>query len=97
MSRCTFTHPAKLDLREIAEYIRRDNSDAATRVVQRLRDVCKEMLAKRPGAGTMREDLSPGLRCFSAENYVIYFRGRDPVQIVRVLHGARDVTPAMFA
>jgi toxin ParE1/3/4 len=83
-------------LKEIAAYIRRDNPQAAKRVVERIRDVCKKTLVAFPQGGTMRDDLSPGLRCFSVGNYVIYFRGRNPVQIVRVLHGARDVTPAMF-
>jgi len=97
MSRCQFAAPARQDLKEIAAYIRRDNPDAAKRVVQRIREVCNTTLAAFPGGGTMRDDLSPGLRCFSVGNYVIYFQSRDPVVIVRVLHGARDVTPDMFS
>src|SRR2546423_233611 len=97
MSRCKFTLPAKRDLKEIAAYIRRDNPEAAERVVKRIQDVCREMLVNFPAVETMREDWSAGLGCFSVENYVIYFRGRDPVQVVRVLHGAGDVTPAMFS
>ncbi len=96
MSRCQFTAPARQDLKEIAEYIRRDNVEAARRVVARIRDVCKRTLTAFPGGGTIRDDLRPGLRCFSVGNFVIYFRGRNPVEIVRVLHGARDVTPDMF-
>jgi plasmid stabilization system protein ParE len=49
-----------------------------------------------PQAGTMRDELCAGLRCFSVGSYVIYFREREPVVIIRVLHGARDVTPEMF-
>ena len=97
MSRALFSAPAKEDLKEIAAYIHRDNPQAAKRVVQRIREVCKETLARLPGAGTMRDDLSPGLRCFSVGNYVVYFRGRNPVIFVRILHGAREVAPAMFS
>ena len=96
MSSYRFTEPAKQDLREIAAYIRRDNPAAARRTVARLREVCRTTLVMFPAGGTQRDDLSPGLRCFSVGNYLIYFRGRDPIVIVRVLHGARDVSPAMF-
>ncbi len=96
MSRVVFTAPAKQDLREIAAYIRRDNPAAAKRVVARIREVCNTTLAMFPNAGTMRDDLCMGLRCFSVGTYVVYFREREPLMIIRVLHGARDVTPEMF-
>jgi toxin ParE1/3/4 len=96
MSRVVFTAPAKQDLREIAAYIRKDNPDAAKRVIARIREVCQTTLVKFPAGGTLRDDLLSGLRCFSAGSYVIYFRNRNPVVIIRVLHGARDVTPEMF-
>ena len=96
MRRYRFTAPAKRDLQEIAAYIRRDNPQAAKHLVERLREVCRTTLVTFPGGGTRREDLAPGLRCFSVGNYVIYFRGRKPVEIVRILHGARDVTPREF-
>lgn len=97
MSRARFTLPAKQDLKEIVAYIRRDNPQAARKLVARLREVCQTTLVMFPRGGTQRDDLSPGLRCFSVGNYVIYFRGHSPVVIMRVLHGARDVTPAMFS
>jgi toxin ParE1/3/4 len=96
MSRCSFTAPAKQDLHDIAEYIARDNPVAAARLVERIRQVCKTTIARSAGAGTIREDLAPGLRCYCVDNYVIFFRGRNPVQIVRVVHGARDVNRLSF-
>jgi plasmid stabilization system protein ParE len=96
MSRYRFTAPAKQDLQEIAAHIRRDNPEAAKRVVQRIREVCKTTLVMFPEGGTQRDELSPGLRCFSVGNYVNYFCGQNPVEIVRVLHVARDVMPGMF-
>jgi toxin ParE1/3/4 len=96
MRRLVFTAPAKQDLREIAADIRQNDAEAAKRVVARIRDVCKTTLVMFPEGGTLREELCPGLRCFSVGNYVIYFRQRNPVVIVRVLHGARDVRPEMF-
>lgn len=95
MSRYRFSLPAKQDLKEIAAYIRRDDPKAAKKVIERIREVCRTTLVMFPQGGTMREELAPGLRCFSHGNYVIYFR--NPVEIIRVLHGARDVKTEMFS
>lgn len=96
MSRYQFSSPAKQDLKEIAAYIRRGNPKAAKKLIERLREVCRTTLVMFPEGGSQREELALGLRCFSEGNYVIYFRGRSPVEIIRVLHGARDVKPSMF-
>jgi toxin ParE1/3/4 len=53
------------------------------------------MLAEHSLIGEARDELVRGLRCFSVGNYVIYYRllvpNEQTVEIVRVLHGARDV------
>ncbi len=42
--------------------------------------------------GRRREELAPALRSFPAGNYVIFYRPvREAIQIIRVLHGARDI------
>ena len=43
-----------------------------------------------PDAGTTCDQLLPGMRCFSVGSYVIYFTGRSPVEILRIVHGAMD-------
>ena len=96
MSRYRFAAAAKEDLRDIAAYIRRDSPVAARKTVERIREVCQTTLVMFPFGGTQRDDLALGLRCFTVGNYLIYFRSREPVEIVRILHGARNVTPAMF-
>ncbi|HUE71700.1 MAG TPA: type II toxin-antitoxin system RelE/ParE family toxin [Pirellulaceae bacterium] len=96
MSRCFFTKPAIADLRSIAAHIRKDSARAAKRVVAEIRNVCKETLATFPVSGTACDELSPGLRCFSVGNYVIFFRATNPVEITRVLHGAMDITSRYF-
>ena len=85
------TEQAKEDLRGIVLYFSKDSPRAAKSVVEKLRDVCRTTLVMFPDCGTMRDELIPGMRCFSVGNYVIYFRGKDPVEILRVLHGAQDV------
>ncbi len=85
---------ARADLREISDYIRLDSPAAAQRVRQELR-AAMQRLAGMPGLGHMREDLAaidPALRFFSVYSYLIIYRTEtDPLEVVRVLHGARDV------
>jgi plasmid stabilization system protein ParE len=86
---------ARADLREISDYIRQDSPAAAQRVRERLRDAMRS-LAQTPGIGHMRDDLvavDRALRFFSASSYLIIYRAEtDPLEVVRVLHAARDVT-----
>ena len=54
------------------------------------------LLASTPGMGFAREDFAPGLRSFPVGDYLIFYRrvsGR--IDIVRVLHGSRDL-PRFF-
>lgn len=54
-------------------------------------------LAHLGHSGVSREWISPGLRLDVFGNYCIYFRlTADATIIVRVLHGARDVTKIQF-
>ena len=40
-----------------------------------------------------REELASGLRSFPVRRYVVFYRPLvDAIEVVRVLHGARDVT-----
>lgn len=42
--------------------------------------------------GRLRDELTEGLRSFPVGRYVIFYRiVQDGVEIVRVLHGARDL------
>ena len=50
-------------------------------------------IAKTPGIGHLRNDLSPEpLRFWAVRKYLIIYRSdTTPIEIARVLHGARDV------
>jgi toxin ParE1/3/4 len=90
MSRPYFSPSARRDLLEILEYIARDKPGAALRHVDRLEEACWK-LAKNPQLGSERDDLLPNLRAWSVGKYVIFFRpAEDGVEVVRVVHGARD-------
>ncbi len=95
MSRCIFTASARQDLRDIHDYIARDDVEAALRFVQRLEQRCKSV-ADMPGMGRRRDDLPPGLRSVVEGSYIIVYRPMENgVRILRVLQGSRDL-PKQF-
>ncbi|MGE5608385.1 MAG: type II toxin-antitoxin system RelE/ParE family toxin [Bacillota bacterium] len=91
MKRVIRSPRASLDLSEITDFIARDNVDAALRFLDEIDNILKK-LADFPGLGRSRDELGPGLRSFPAGNYVLFYRvTADVVDLVRVLHGARDL------
>lgn len=82
---------AKADLREIADLIARDNLNAALRLLDQVDTVCQR-LAEFPGMGPQRDELQPGLRSFPIGNYLLIYRAvPGGIELVRVLHGARNL------
>jgi toxin ParE1/3/4 len=82
---------AKADLVEIWEFIAEDNDAHADAFIDVI-DQKFQVLAQQPGIGRRRDELADGLRSFPVGRYVIfYLTVPGGVQIVRVLHGARDV------
>lgn len=95
MKRAIFAPAAEADLEAIHDYIATDNLAAATMLVARLEDLATR-LAETPGMGRARAELLPDLRSFPFGNYVLFYRPAESgIEIVRVLHGARDV-PVIF-
>jgi toxin ParE1/3/4 len=87
------TPAAEADILEIAAYIAQDDVEAAYRFIDRIDAQCW-MLAQSPYIGRNREELMPGLRSFPVGNYLIYHQPlQDGIEVVRVLHGARDIEP----
>jgi plasmid stabilization system protein ParE len=86
------TPAAEGDILDILEYIERENPAAATRVFEALRDAMR-LIAERPAVGHTRKDLADeGVRFWPVFSYLVIYRpDTSPVQIVRVLHGKRDV------
>lgn len=51
------------------------------------------MLADNPQAGRERPELGRGIRSFPVGNYIVFYEATAcGPKIVRVLHGARDIT-----
>jgi toxin ParE1/3/4 len=52
-----------------------------------------QLLASAPEIGRLREELAPGFRSFPVGSNVVFCRPiRDGVEIVRGLHGSRDIS-----
>lgn len=82
---------AENDLDEIWFYIAQDSPANADRFLDRIQERCWA-LADFPKMGVSRNELRAGLRSQSIGNYLIfYFPLVDGVDIVRVLHGSRDI------
>ena len=82
---------AKADLAELWDYIADDSEARADEFIETL-DRKFRTLAERPNIGRARDELATGLRSFPVGRYVLFYRPiPDGIEIVRVLHGARDV------
>ena len=92
MTRFALTPAAKADLVELYDLIEQDDPRAASRVLARLRTAMRR-LARTPGLGHLREDLADeALRFWPVYSYLIVYRPETrPLQIIRVVHGVRDV------
>ena len=88
---------AEEDLIEIWTYLAEQATEqAADRQLAAIESACAN-LEHWPYAGRQRDELLPGLRCVLAVPYVIFYRVRnDAVEVVRVLHGRRDIA-SIFA
>jgi toxin ParE1/3/4 len=90
MPRIIVSPLAQADVDAIWDYIARDSSRNANRFVDRI-EQCFGLLAASRRLGVARDDLRPGLRRFGYARYLIYYRLiRGGIEVVRVVHGARD-------
>ena len=91
MSRVTRRPHAEADILEIWGYIAEDSVVAADRWVDKL-DEKFALWATQPMMGRVRDELSPGIRSLAFGRYVVFFQPLpDGIDVVRVLHGSRDI------
>ncbi|MGL5114236.1 MAG: type II toxin-antitoxin system RelE/ParE family toxin [Beijerinckiaceae bacterium] len=81
---------AEADIEGIALFIANDNPVAARNWLADIQLRCQR-LGAMPGMGVARFDLRPNLRMFPVGSYLILYQEiGGGVEIVRVLHGARQ-------
>ena len=87
---------ANADIVEIWAYIADDNSAAADRLITRFDEIFRHLLAQ-PLIGKATDELGANIRFFPTGSYLIFYRpvGAN-IEIVRVLHGARDISAEFF-
>jgi toxin ParE1/3/4 len=84
---------AEADLDAIWLYIAADNPVNADGFLDRLVTSLTTTLSTAPLAGRTRDEFELGLRSFPIENYIAFYRLRDTtVEIVRIIHSARDLS-----
>ena len=87
---------AETDILEIWDYIADDSLGAADRWVDHL-DEQFRVLATQPMMGRARDELAPGVRSFPFGRYVVFYVPLDDgIDVVRVLHGARDIDAVFY-
>ena len=95
MKQPRLTDRAEADLEECWLHIARDDPRSATRFVETILSKC-ELLAGQPGIGRLRTELAPDLRSFVVGRYLILYRRIDDgIEVVRVLHGARNIETSL--
>lgn len=93
MKQPRLTEEAEADLADIWLRMAVDNPANATRFIESVLEKC-ELLAGQPGIGRARPLLGPGLRSFAVGNYLIFYRAiADGIEVVRIIHGARNIEP----
>jgi toxin ParE1/3/4 len=91
MSSFLLTLEAKRDLEEIHDFIAQDNPTVALSFINWIQEKCHTVAAS-PEIGRKREELGMELRSFPIKNYIIFYRIKNAnIQIIRILHAARDV------
>ena len=91
MSHIRITPLADQDLLEIWYFIAQDDPAAADRLLDLLEEKYR-LLADNPHMGPARPDIAKELRCHPVGNYLLLYRViRDGIELVRIVHGARDL------
>jgi antitoxin ParD1/3/4/toxin ParE1/3/4 len=94
MSRYVLTAEAQEDLRQIRDYVLDEGGFRVARHVVGSLVAEFRALAKTPGQGHRRDDLTgrQELRFWSVFSYLIVYRiDKKPLGIIAILHGKRDV------
>jgi plasmid stabilization system protein ParE len=88
---------AESDLEAIAEYIARDSVTAALAVVDELRDKCLALADAPRGYPLVPRYERHGVRRRTCASYLIFYRlGAEAIEVVHILHGARDYERLLF-
>ncbi len=83
---------ALTDLAEIwIYYAEAADQRTADKIVRDINEKCR-FIEAYPFGGRARDEVRPGLRSIAAPPYIVFYRvAEESTEIVRVLHGRRDI------
>jgi toxin ParE1/3/4 len=91
------TAEAETDLDQIAAYIAEHSVEIALNFVRELREKCESLADTPRGYPLVPRHEHLGIRRRPFGNYLIFYRiGPDAIEVVHILHGARDYEPLLF-
>lgn len=91
MAQIVYSQTSKDDLLEIWAGLAACNVSAAERLMDDL-EAATQLLATQPLIGKARREFGAGIRSFPVRDYVLVYRPiPGGVELVRVVHGARDL------
>ncbi len=91
MTEPRLTEQAEADLDELWAFISAGSLAAADRMVDAVLEGSR-MHVRFPSMGQNREELRPGLRSFVVSPFVVFYRPvDDTIEVLRILHGARNI------
>ncbi len=91
MRRYIISVPALQDLQEIIDYFAQTNVETGDKFINKFDAWCQK-LRSFPAIGKRYDGVSPGLRGVLIDEYIMFYRVTDDlVEIVRIVHGKRDL------
>jgi plasmid stabilization system protein ParE len=91
------TAEAEADLEQITAYVAEESIESALRLAQELREKCESLADAPRGYPLVPRYEHLGIRRRPFGNYLIFYRiGPNAIEVVHVLHGARDYEPLLF-
>ena len=88
---------ARIDRTAIWLHVAEDSIAAADRLTDRFDEIVGH-LADFPQAGRERTELADGLRAFPVDHYLVFYRVTPTaLEIVRIFHTSRKITPDMLS
>jgi plasmid stabilization system protein ParE len=93
--RIVYSAASKGDLLEIGEWIARDSNLRSQTFVEELREACENLVHMPRAFPLIRAE--QGIRRKVYKNYLIFYvAAEDRIEILRVIHGARDYEKLLF-
>ncbi len=91
------TKAAEADLEAIGDWIAADNPSRALTFIVELRQCCEALADAPRGFPVVPRYEHAGVRRRAFRDYLIFYRVfNDTIEVLHVLHGARDYAPILF-